>query len=208
MIKEYKKFHDRIVVIAGGASGMGEHTARKLSSVAKTIIILDRNSVAGNGLLRGLGESSEFYELEMKNSTDVQDTLSAIVQKHGIIDYFFNFAGSFLAGEIRDTPVKEWGAIFDNNLKPIINATTSVYEIMQKNGGGHIINVASAAGLFPTPVMNIYGATKSAVISLTLGLRVEARKFNIDVSVVCPTVVDTPLYETAAPMRVLIRKRY
>lgn len=191
----YSSYANKIVVIAGGASGMGEHLARQLANVAKTVIILDRNKSAGTLLAKELGIL--FETVELTNADQIKRVLRRINKTHGTIDYFFNTAGSFLGGEMRDTPLVDWHAITASNLQPIINATAIVYDIMRGNGRGHIINFASAAGLFPVPVMSVYGATKHAVVGLTLGLRMEAKTFNINVSVVCPTIVKTPLYDTA-----------
>lgn len=190
-------YEHKIIVVAGGASGMGEHLVRQVSAVAGHILILDRNTSAGEALANELGDTVSFTSLEMTDAAAVKKVLQIINGKYERIDYFFNFAGTFLAGEIRDTPLSDWNAIFKSNIEPIINGTTAIYEIMQKNGFGHIINVASSAGLFPVPIMNIYGATKSAIVSLTLGLRMEAKTFGIKASVVCPTIVETPLYDTA-----------
>jgi len=68
---------------------------------------------------------------------------------------------------------------------------------MIKQGYGHIVNVASAAGLIPVPAMGIYGATKYAIVGLTHELRNEAKALGIKVSAVCPTIINTPLYDTA-----------
>ncbi|MDB5163023.1 MAG: oxidoreductase [Candidatus Saccharibacteria bacterium] len=193
----YTAYKDKIIVVAGGASGIGEHIVRQLSVFAKTVIIMDRNKKAGTTIVKDLADEVFVEQVEMKDTKDVQKVLKRINSKYGTIDYFFNTAGTFLAGEIRDTPVEDWHLIAERNLQPIINGTATVYEIMRDNGHGHIINVASAAGLFIVPAMSVYGATKAAVVSLSLGLRLEAKTLNIKVSVVCPTVVETPLYETA-----------
>lgn len=197
----YTAFKDKVIIVVGGASGIGEHLVRQLSSFGKTVIILDRNKKAGTTLAKKLttrvtGEVI-FEAIEMSNTKSVHKLLHRLNTKYGPIDYFFNAAGIFMAGEMRDTPVENWHKVMDSNLQPIINGTTSIYEIMQKNGHGHIINFASAAGLFPVPIMSIYGATKHAIVGLTLGLRIEAKSLNIKASVVCPTVVNTPLYDTA-----------
>jgi len=193
----YKAFKSKVIVIAGGASGIGEHLVRQLSSFGKTVIIIDRNKKAGAHLTKVLAGNVVFEAIEMTNSKEVEKLLIRLNKKYGPIDYFFNAAGIFMAGEMRDTPVENWHKVMDSNLQPILNGTASIYEIMRKNGHGHIINFASAAGLFPVPIMSIYGATKHAIVGLTLGLRIEAKTLNIDVSVVCPTVVNTPLYDTA-----------
>jgi len=206
----YAAFKDKVIIVAGGASGIGEHLVRQLSSFGKTVIILDRNKKAGASLAKELTTEITgdviFETIEMTDSKAVSKLLNNLNSKYGPIDYFFNAAGIFMAGEMRDTPVENWHKVMEGNLQPIINGTTSVYEIMQNNGHGHIINFASAAGLFPVPIMSIYGATKHAIVGLTLGLRIEAKTLNIKASVVCPTVVNTPLYDTAIYNNVDIQK--
>jgi short-subunit dehydrogenase len=193
----YTAYKDKVIIVAGGASGMGEHIVRQLTSFAKTIIIMDRNKAKGTKLTKELFGNVLFEKVEMTDEKDVKKVLKRLNDTHGEIDYFFNAAGSFMAGEIRDTPTKDWHEITNINLQPIINGTSAIYELMLQNGHGHIINIASSAGLFPVPVMSLYGATKHAVVGMTLGLRMEAKKLKIKVSVVCPTIVETPLYETA-----------
>jgi short-subunit dehydrogenase len=193
----YSTYKDKIIVVAGGASGIGEHLVRQLSVFAKIVIIMDRNKKASVRISKELSGEVAIEPVEMTNTKDVQRVLKRVNKKYGQIDYFFNTAGSFLAGEMRDTPVEDWHKITEINLQPIINGTAAIYDIMQANGHGHIINVASSAGLFPVPAMSIYGSTKYAVVGLSLGLRIEAKTLNINVSVVCPTIVETPLYDTA-----------
>jgi short-subunit dehydrogenase len=192
----YSAYKDKVIIVAGGASGIGEHLVRQLSAFAKLIIILDRNKKAGIALTKLLAGNVEFQYVEMTDTSAVAKVLQSIDVDH-TIDYFFNTAGSFMAGEIRDTPTKDWQQITDINVQPIINATSAIYSIMLKNKHGHIINFASSAGLFPVPVMSLYGATKFAVVGMTLGLRMEAKTLKVKVSVVCPTIVETPLYDTA-----------
>lgn len=191
------KYENKVIVVAGGASGMGEQIVRQAHKASQVTIVLDHNASAGKKLASELGDQVIFTELEMTDTTAVRQVLTEIDNSYDGIDYFFNCAGSFMAGEIRDTPIEDWNNIFANNIEPVANATTAIYELMQKNKHGSIITLASSAGLFPVPVMNIYGATKSAVVSLMLGLRMEAKSFGVNVSVVCPTIVDTPLYDRA-----------
>jgi short-subunit dehydrogenase len=109
----------------------------------------------------------------------------------------FNIAGSFMAGEIRDSPLENWHAMTQANVATVMNGTHYAYQIMLRQGSGHIINMASTAGLIPIPGMGIYGATKFAVVGLTHALRIEAKDLGIKASVVCPTLVNTPLYDKA-----------
>ena len=206
----YAAYKDKVIIVAGGASGIGEHLVRQLSSFGKTVIILDRNKKTGAAIAKELTTEITgqviFEAIDMTKAKAVTTLLTSLNKKYGPVDYFFNAAGIFMAGEMRDTPVENWHTVMESNLQPIINGTTSMYDIMQKNGHGHIINFASAAGLFPVPIMSIYGASKHAIVGLTLGLRIEAKTLNIKASVVCPTVVNTPLYDTAIYNNVDIAK--
>jgi len=197
----YTAFKDKVIIVAGGASGIGEHLVRQLSAFGKTVIILDRNKKAGNELVKELTNDITgeviFESIEMNDTKKVTAVLNKLNKTYGPVDYFFNTAGSFMAGEMRDTPVENWLKITEMNLPPQINGAAVMYEIMQQNGHGHIINFASAAGLFPVPIMSIYGSTKFAIVGMSLGMRIEAKTVNINVSVACPTVVNTPLYDTA-----------
>jgi NAD(P)-dependent dehydrogenase (short-subunit alcohol dehydrogenase family) len=189
-------YGDKVVIIAGGASGIGEQLAKQLHAFGAQVVVLDRNEKAGAKLaatLKGL----DFFKVDLKNLDLLRRSFRQLAKQRGVIDYFFNCAGTFLAGEMRDTPIEDWHRITESNLHPMWNGTSVAYQTMLKQGRGHIINIASSAGLFPVPVMSIYGATKAAVVGMTLGLRTEARSLGINVSVICPTIVNTPLYDTA-----------
>lgn len=191
-----RTYEEKVVVIAGGASGIGEQLVRLLVSFGSQVIVLDRDAEKGSALAKDL-PSVDFNHIELGEADRVKRSVRHIMKKYGRIDYFFTTAGVFLGGEIRDTPIEDWNRISISNLSPVWNCTSIVYAAMQKQGYGHIINTASAAGLFPVPAMSIYGATKAAIVALTLGLRNEARTLGIKASVVCPTIVTTPLYDTA-----------
>lgn len=85
----------------------------------------------------------------------------------------------------------------DINLWGIIYGTEIGYKIMKKQGFGHIVNTSSAAGIGPSPVSTAYSTTKHAVVGLTTSLHYEAEEFGVNVSTLCPTFVDTPIFDEA-----------
>ncbi|MES2630388.1 MAG: SDR family oxidoreductase [Patescibacteria group bacterium] len=191
-------FNQSVAIITGGASGIGKSLVQQLAALGAKVIIVDRNDEAGNALASSLKElSAEYYHADMAINNEAQELFEYVLKTYGRIDYVFNCAGIFMAGEIRDTPLENWQTVINNNIWAVNNGTHYAYQVMLKQGNGHIINIASAAGLFPVPVMSIYGASKFAIVGLTHGLRNEAKTLGINVSVVCPTVVNTPLYDTA-----------
>jgi short-subunit dehydrogenase len=191
-----EKYRHKIIVVAGGASGIGEQLVRQVVGTASRVYIFDRNEERALEVAAGFNNVTSI-SLDVGDRASLQTALDQIKSESKRIDYFFNFAGTFMAGEMRDTPIENWEAIYKLNMTPILVATELVYSIMREQGYGTIINTASAAGLFPVPVMSLYGSTKSAIVSLTLGLRAEASSFGVNACVVCPTIIDTPLYDTA-----------
>ncbi len=194
------QFKDAVIVISGGASGIGKSLVEQLADFGARIVVADRNKEAGEELVETMNLNEytvEFMHVEMTDTGKVKRLFDDVIKKYGQIDYVFNCAGIFMAGEIRDTPIDNWKAVVDNNIWAVNNATHFAYQAMLPFEHGHIVNIASAAGLFPVPIMGIYGSSKFAIVGLSHALRNEAKVFGIKVSVVCPTVVNTPLYDTA-----------
>ena len=193
-------YDQSIVMITGGASGIGESVVKQLSLLGAKIIIVDRDSKAGNKLVEYLKPKNEYVEyknVDMTSVSEVEKLFDDIVKKYSKVDFVFNSAGIFMAGEIRDTPIENWQKVIENNIWAVYNGSHFAYQTMLKQGNGHIINFASSAGLFPVPVMGIYGSSKFAIVGMSHALRNEAKSLGIKVSVVCPTIVNTPLYDTA-----------
>lgn len=194
-------FNDTVVLITGGSSGIGKELARQLGEYGARVIITGRNKK--NGLdaakeLKALGHDIIFKQIDMIDISATNELIKFVVKTYGKIDYVFNNAGIFMGGEFRDTPIERWHEVTNNNIFAVMNGTHFAYQTMLTQGYGTIVNVASAAGLFPVPAMGIYGSTKFALVGMSLALRNEAKALGIQVNVVCPTVVDTPLYDTAS----------
>lgn len=193
-------FNGSVVLITGGASGIGKELARQLGGYGAKVIIADNNKVVGAATVAELAASGIdciFKSVELVDMSAAKKLFSSVGKEYGQIDYVINSAGIFMGGEIRDTPIDNWHHVLSNNIFANFNATHFAYQTMLTQGNGHIINIASAAGLSPIPAMGIYGSSKYTIVGLTLALRNEARELGIKASVVCPTIVDTPLYDTA-----------
>jgi len=193
-------FHSSTILITGGASGIGKELARQLGEYGARIIIADANKVTGAATTAELiaeGRDVIFIHTDLVDQSAAKKLFSSVVKDYGQIEYVINSAGIFMGGEIRDTPLEKWHEVLNNNIFANFNATHYAYQMMLAQGSGHIVNIASAAGLSPIPAMGIYGSSKFAIVGLTLALRNEAKELGIKASVVCPTIVDTPLYDTA-----------
>jgi len=195
-----KFFSHSVVVVTGGASGIGKEIVTQLAPSGAHIIVVGRTKRTGQAFVKELKKDGYDIDFECVDMTDIKKVeamFEGIIATYGRIDYMFNNAGMFMGGEIRDTKLTNWYKVMNNNIFATVNGTHFAYQYMIKQGYGHIVNVASAAGLIPVPAMGIYGATKYAIVGLTHELRNEAKAFGVKASAVCPSIINTPLYDTA-----------
>jgi len=113
--------------------------------------------------------------------------------RFGHIDLLFNNAGIAVGGGMADYDPEDWEDVIDVNLRGVANGVQAVYPIMIEQRSGQIVNTASIAGLIAAPSQGSYTASKHAVVGLTKALRVEAERFGVRASVLCPGVVRTPI---------------
>jgi len=186
-------FQNKIAVITGGASGIGLALAQELCHSGAKVIITDINNealtrVSENILLK---DQIKIFKLDITDQKAVSDTIEKINSEFGKIDFFFNNAGIGLAGEVRDLKIEDWRKVMEVNLFGTINCLDAVYQLMIKQGSGHIINTSSGAALAPRPGMVPYAAGKQAVLGISISLRAEAEELGVKVSAVCPGYIST-----------------
>lgn len=145
--------------------------------------------------IQAAGGNAQACELDVADFAAIESLLRTTVERTGRLDYIFNNAGIGIGGPIHLHTIHDWRQIMDVNLWGVINGVQAAYQIMLKQGFGHIVNTASMAGLQPAPGLVSYGTTKHAVVGLSIGLRPEAALAGIRVSVLCPGVVRTPILE-------------
>ena len=129
----------------------------------------------------------------MRSYPSFERAVGEAVQQSGRIDYLFNNAGIGVGGEVDSYTLDDWNDVFDVNLRGVVHGIQAVYPIMIKQRSGHIVNTASMAGLITTVSQASYAATKHAVVALSKTLRLEAERHGVQVSVLCPGVVRTPI---------------
>jgi short-subunit dehydrogenase len=139
---------------------------------------------------------------DVSNEGEVRDLIDRTTSSHGKLDFMFNNAGIGVGGEVRDTPLEHWRRIIDINLYGVLYGTLMAYDVMIKQGSGHIVNTASGYGLLPGPIEAAYATTKHAVVGLSTSLRVEGADLGVKVSVVCPGFIETDIWQAATMMKV------
>lgn len=143
--------------------------------------------------IRADGGTAAAVELDVRDAERFSEVVRRCTADAGRLDFLFNNAGVVVFGEVRDYDMSDWENTIDVNLKGVANGIQAAYPLMIDQGFGHIINTASMAGLVPGTLQGVYSATKHAIVALSRILRVEARRYGVKVSVVCPGVVRTPI---------------
>lgn len=186
----------KIAFITGGASGIGAALATKLVERGAEVWIADRQLGTANELAQRLsndGSRVHAIELDVRSYPSFQRAVAEVVQKSGRIDYLFNNAGIGIGGEIESFSLADWTDVIDVNLRGVVHGIQAVYPLMIRQRSGHIVNTASVAGLVTTVGQAGYTATKHAVVALSKAMRLEAEHHGVQVSVLCPGVVRTPI---------------
>jgi NAD(P)-dependent dehydrogenase (short-subunit alcohol dehydrogenase family) len=152
--------------------------------------------------ISGHGGHALAEALDVSNAAAVKDLINRVITEHKRLDYMFNNAGITVGAEIRDMGLEHFRFLLDTNLWGVIYGSMYAYEVMLKQGCGHIINTASMAGLLPFPSQTAYVATKFGVVGFSKSLRLEAADFGVNVSVVCPGFVRTGIFEASQLIKV------
>ena len=195
----------KVAIVTGGVSGIGKAICKELIDHHVFVFIADINKHDGFLLEAELNKdapNAKFVELNVTDYKSVEHVITNVYEEFQRIDYLFNNAGIAMYGEIYDMSIDEWQDIVDINLWGVVYGTQVGYQIMKKQGFGHIINTSSAAGLGPSPISAAYSTTKHAVVGLTTSLHYEAEEYGINVSTLCPTFVDTPIFDKATAINI------
>ncbi len=193
-------FEKKTAIVIGGASGIGKALCEALAERGSRVIVADFNFQGAEALaqvLQSKGRDAEAFALDIADFEQVRGLIRNTAKTYGQIDFLFNSAGIAIGGETWRIDLGRWQKIVNVNLWGSIYTSTEAYKLMMEQGFGHIINVASGAGLFPTPMRAPYSTTKYGVVGFSISLRPEAEAYGVKVSVVCPGPVQTPILETS-----------
>jgi len=188
---------DKIVLITGASSGIGEATAKHLAAAGATVVIGARRIERLESLaseIAGAGGKALVVRLDVTSRESVQAFAEAALNAFGRIDVIVNNAGVMPLSPLASLKVAEWDHMIDVNIKGVLYGIAAVLPVMNKQGSGQIINVSSIGGLAVSPTAAVYCATKYAVRAISDGLRQESSA--IRVTCVYPGVVESELADT------------
>ncbi|PID42342.1 MAG: short chain dehydrogenase [Gammaproteobacteria bacterium] len=188
------------VFITGGASGLGKETALVFSRHGHKVCIGDVNDERGSEAeqeLLAIKPGSMYRHCDVSKSRDLETIRDELVKEWGGVDIVINNAGvAGVAGYIEDSTLTDWDWVLNINLMGVVRGCKAFIPVLKEQGGGHIVNIASMAGLMSAPMMANYNVSKAGVVSLSETLRVELDPFHIGTSVVCPAFFETNLCES------------
>jgi NADP-dependent 3-hydroxy acid dehydrogenase YdfG len=187
---------NKVVVITGASSGLGEATARRLSSEGATVVLGARRADRLGSLVKELekaGGKAIAVTTDVVHRDQVQALVDAAVKAYGRVDVMVNNAGLMPQAPLERLKVEEWDRMIDVNIKGVLYGIAAALPYMKEQKAGHFINVSSVAGHRVGPGFAVYAATKHAVRALSEGLRQEVKPYNIRTTVISPGAVATEL---------------
>ena len=182
----------RFAVITGASSGLGAEFARQLAAQGYALLLVARRTDRLRALAAALPAPCEVFPADLAQRSECERLLQALQGRR--IDLFINNAGFGDCGDFLRTDLEKDLAMLDVNVRAVHILTKRVAQMLQRQGGGALLNVGSAAGLLPGgPYMAAYYATKAYVVSLTTALAGElrAQRSPVQVACLCPGPVDT-----------------
>jgi NADP-dependent 3-hydroxy acid dehydrogenase YdfG len=189
---------DKVVIITGASSGMGEAAAKHLAGLGATVILGARRADKIEKLatdIQAAGGKALAVEVDVTDLEQVKNLVDTAVRQFGRVDVIVNNAGVMPLSPMDRINVEEWNTMIDVNIKGVLNGIAAVLPYMKEQKSGQIINTSSVAGHKVFYSSAVYSATKYAVRALTEGLRMELKPYNIRTTIVCPGAVKTELLE-------------
>ncbi len=182
---------DKVVVITGAASGIGQATARAMARLGAQVAVVDTNETGAQataGEIGGLG-----IRCDVADEASVNDMIRTVQAELGPIDVLFNNAGIATGGDPLRTPVEVWQKQWEVNVMAHVYTVRAVLPDMLARGSGYLLHTASMAGILTTHGNLTYAATKHAVVGLAEWLSITYHDKGIRVSLLAPLGVRTPM---------------
>jgi NAD(P)-dependent dehydrogenase (short-subunit alcohol dehydrogenase family) len=188
---------DKAALVTGGASGIGRATCQAFAREGARVLVCDVDEASGKDTVAKIcaaGGEALFLRVDVTNESDVEAAVRKAVEAWGQLDCAVNNAGvTGAGGTLGQLSLDEWTRVIGINLTGVFLCLTHELRVMQKQGSGAIVNVASGAGVIAVPAMPHYCASKHGVLGLTKTAAVENARSGVRVNAVCPGSTDTPM---------------
>ena len=196
-----QRFEGKVVAVTGGASGIGEATARRFGAEGARVAIADRDAERGEWVaadLQGEGVEALFVAAQIEREEAAADFVQRTVDRFGRLDVLVNNAGIRLYQTVVEASAESWETILGVNVKSYAFCAKAAIPVIRQNGGGSIVNVASTRAITAGGNTTQYETSKAAVAGLTRGLAMDHAMEGIRVNAVCPGPTFTRYHENRA----------
>lgn len=190
-----KELEDKVILLTGGASGIGRECAIAYAREGATVAILDLNLAGARDTANELGNRSTAYEADVSKGADIETAVKSVLREFGRLDAVHNNAGIVSPScPLHETTEEQWDDLHQTNLKSVYWTTKFAFCALAESRGA-ILNTASMVGLLGQQDHAAYVATKGGMISLTKAMAADYAKYQIRVNAVCPAGAWTPMLE-------------
>lgn len=189
---------DKVVVITGASSGIGEATALLLAERGAKVVLGARGSDRLEALaarITKMGGEVSYAQTDVRRRGDLSNLVKLACERYGKLDVLINNAGVMPISPLDDLRVEEWEEMIDVNLKGVLYGIAAALPVFRTQGSGHFVNIASTAAYLVVPSMSVYAGTKVAVRAISEGLRQEAGD-KLRVTIISPGMTRTNFADT------------
>jgi len=197
------RVENRIAIVTGAGSGIGQASAIRLAEEGATVICADINGEAVNATVKQIidsGLKAEGQVIDISDSKACTELVDSTAAKFGSVDILVNNAGVNLPGVFHEVTNETIDRTLNVNVKGAMFLTRAAIPHMLKNKRGSIVNMSSVNGLVSEPYLSVYSASKGAIVMFTRGIALDYAKTGIRCNAICPGWVDTPINHAHAKM--------
>ncbi|MGB1970988.1 MAG: SDR family NAD(P)-dependent oxidoreductase [Flavobacteriaceae bacterium] len=195
-------FKDKVVLVTGAASGIGQATALNFAKEGAQVVVSDINEIGGEKTRARIvenGGKAMFIPADIAQSDQVNNLMKTIISSYGRLDIAINNAGvGGVYAKTADYPLEDFNRVIQINTASVFYCMKAQIAIMEKQQAGVIVNTASIAGLKGLPNSIAYTASKHAVVGMTKTAAMEYGKKNIRINAICPVFTVTPMFDPEA----------
>ena len=194
-----ESLRDKVCVVTGAGSGIGRAMAHRFAVAGMKVALADIEQGPFDGVAAELGGDGDRVlgvRADVASMDEMNRLRDAVLGRFGRADVVCLNAGVAPVGGLVDTPLEVWSWVLDVNLRGVIHGAKAFAPVLADQGSGHIVCTASVAGLTDTATLSAYGTSKHAVVGLATALRSELAASGVGVSVLCPGLIDTKIFES------------